>query len=378
MSYNNRIYNSIILFTFLLSSIVSYAQLEVRLGETTTLSVREVSSDTYVWELYDVSQGIDFAKTTGSCPSDKAVFVRGNTGNSVVVKWLATGTYFYKITARNSCTNNLKIGKITVVQGGKPSTPGIIAAYDCDDEIAILRATDYTGSLLWNTGDTSETITVIKQGTYTLIQKLGDQQSDPASITVNNPQIPEAPSVESPYIYIDLAEKVHLKADGCSNGTVLWYSDMELTQKMEETVFTIYEKGIYNYYAVCKNSNGCMSPYTRVTVIAGNYKKLFREMNIPQGFSPNGDGINDAFSIKDLKKYCEENNEEASISIFNRRGVKVYHQERYMLGQKMFEGYSQKSNRVRRIEKLSQGTYFYIIKFKGSKKVKKGFLYINY
>ncbi len=338
-----------------MSSIVSYAQLTAKVGETTTLSVEEVSSDTYVWELYDSSQGIDFAKTAGNCPSEKAIFIGGNTGNSVKVKWLAEGTYFYKVTARNSCTNNIKIGKITIGKGEEPpapTVPKIIVTYNCDDETATLKATNYSGNLLWSTGEISETITVSKQGTYTLIQKVGNKQSSPATITVENIKRPKAPDVSSPFIYVDLGEKITLMAEGCPNGTILWYSDEELTQKIESTTFTVSKKGTYDYYAVCQNEKGCRSPYTKVTVVADRCSELFKNMKIPQGFSPNGDGINEKWSIKDLKDYCERCDKEAKVIIYNRWGNKVYEQDRYMLNKQEFDGYAKGKNIVKKEFKL--------------------------
>jgi gliding motility-associated-like protein len=45
---------------------------------------------------------------------------------------------------------------------------------------------------------------------------------------------------------------------------------------------------------------------------------------IPDGFSPDGDGVNDNFVIPDADKYPEN-----TLSIFNRWGDKVYEEYRY-------------------------------------------------
>ena len=91
------------------------AQTVVYVGDTTPLSVVPVPGDTYQWELY--SDGtVNFATTAGNCPVTSATFIGGNTGPDVQVKWLKTGTYFFKVTAYDPahCTDNLKIGMITV------------------------------------------------------------------------------------------------------------------------------------------------------------------------------------------------------------------------------------------------------------------------
>jgi hypothetical protein len=71
---------------------------------------------TYTWELYNDVAGINLATVPGNCPPDEAYFVGGvNTGDSVEVMCLVSGTYFIKVTAVNSCpTNNLKLGMIVV------------------------------------------------------------------------------------------------------------------------------------------------------------------------------------------------------------------------------------------------------------------------
>jgi len=67
---------------------------------------------------------------------------------------------------------------------------------------------------------------------------------------------------------------------------------------------------------------------------------------IPTAFTPNGDGANDLFVIKDLELY--PNNE---IQIFNRWGNQVYHATSYMQNGRTWDG----SN-------LSAGTYYYILR----------------
>ncbi|MBS9766932.1 MAG: gliding motility-associated C-terminal domain-containing protein [Flavobacteriaceae bacterium] len=373
MLYKTHIRNIIIIFT-LLSGVLSYAQLTAKVGDTTTLSVQEVSSDTYVWELYDSSGGIDFAKTKGNCPTEKAIFVNGNTGNSVDVKWLTKGVYFYKVTVKNSCTNNIKIGKIIVGKADKPKVPKIVVTYNCD-ETATLKAVNYNGSLLWSTGETTETITVSEKGMYSLVQILNKEQSESISVRVEQLEIPNAPIVTSP-INIPLGERLTLTAEGCSNGTIVWYSDEELTQKIEDLSF-VPNLGEHHYYVVCQDEKGCVSPYSELTVMVNPCTSLFKSIEIPQGFSPNGDGINDVWSIKDLKNYCEKCNEEATVKIFNRWGNKVYEKDKYML-KHIFKGFSNQRIIVQKSEKLPVGVYYYIIKFKDEKKVKTGYFYLNY
>jgi gliding motility-associated-like protein len=88
----------------------------VYIGTTSTLEVVQYPGDTYVWDLYNDST-VNFATTPGACPPASASFVGGNTGPKVTVSWNQTGTYFFRVMARNasSCTNNLKVGKVKVL-----------------------------------------------------------------------------------------------------------------------------------------------------------------------------------------------------------------------------------------------------------------------
>lgn len=82
-------------------------------GETSTWVVVNEPGVTYTWELYNDVTGIDFATDPGNCPIAEAFFEGGiNTGDSVIVNCVEPGTYFLKVTATDSCTNNIKVGKI--------------------------------------------------------------------------------------------------------------------------------------------------------------------------------------------------------------------------------------------------------------------------
>jgi hypothetical protein len=85
-------------------------------GQRSILSVVEQEGVTYYWELYNNVDNINLAVVPGNCPPSQAYFIGGiNTGDSVEVMWLVPGIYFFKVTATDSCTNNLKVGKMEVL-----------------------------------------------------------------------------------------------------------------------------------------------------------------------------------------------------------------------------------------------------------------------
>jgi hypothetical protein len=92
------------------------AQNTVYAGQTSTLSVVAVPGETYGWELYDNVASLNLAVVPGNCLPAEAFFVGGiNTGTSVQVTWLIPGTYYWKITATTSCTNNMAFGEMIVL-----------------------------------------------------------------------------------------------------------------------------------------------------------------------------------------------------------------------------------------------------------------------
>jgi gliding motility-associated-like protein len=67
------------------------------------------------------------------------------------------------------------------------------------------------------------------------------------------------------------------------------------------------------YYLTVTSSDGCVSQPDPVNI------SVLKPITIPNVFSPNGDGTNDLWNIKNLSKYTD-----ATVSIFNRYGQKVF------------------------------------------------------
>ncbi len=106
----------VVLLSMLLALAPAKAQTVVYQGDATPLNVVQNVNHTYEWELYS-DFNVNFATTSGNCPVTSAVFVAGNIGSNVMVKWLLPGIYFFKVTARDAakCAMNIKIGMIKVI-----------------------------------------------------------------------------------------------------------------------------------------------------------------------------------------------------------------------------------------------------------------------
>nr|MBS9767168.1 gliding motility-associated C-terminal domain-containing protein [Flavobacteriaceae bacterium] len=125
-------------------------------------------------------------------------------------------------------------------------------------------------------------------------------------------------------------------------------------------------------YTICEKANPSNCDTTTVVV-----KVTKTELSIPEGFSPNGDGINDGWVIKGLMY----NYPNFKIRIYNRWGNLVYdYSNNGKEGKDWYwDGYSNGRWNIGGNHKVPVGTYFYIIDFNdGSTKSKQGWVYVNY
>ncbi|WP_062052657.1 PKD-like domain-containing protein [Aquimarina longa] len=91
--------------------------------------------------------------------------------------------------------------------------------------------------------------------------------------------------------------------------------------------------------------------------------------------TPNGDGDHDAFIIRDIEKFPDND-----LKIFNRWGVLVYEARGYGQNDKFFRGISKGRVTVNQDRQLPVGTYFYILTYRlenGKQKKRSDYLYIN-
>ena len=98
-------------------------------------------------------------------------------------------------------------------------------------------------------------------------------------------------------------------------------------------------------------------------------------LEVYSSLTPNGDGNNDVFIIRNIENYPENN-----VSIYNRWGIVVYDVDGYGQDNKYFKGVSEGRITINSQDELPIGTYFYIIKYKnnnGEQKQRSGYLYIN-
>jgi gliding motility-associated-like protein len=152
--------------------------------------------------------------------------------------------------------------------------------------------------------------------------------------TVGNPIYVQDASVNAVSYYYDLG-----------NGT-------SSTNANSQTVFS--NPGTYTIYQIVTDASGCTDTISKVI----NIDNTFTIGNV---FTPNGDGKNDIFSFN-----CNGCND-YDLEITNRWGQLMYHGNK---GSEFWDGTTGSG------EKVSEGTYFYILKIQygSEEKLLKGFI----
>jgi gliding motility-associated-like protein/uncharacterized repeat protein (TIGR01451 family) len=110
----------------------------------------------------------------------------------------------------------------------------------------------------------------------------------------------------------------------------------------------VNSSGSYNNNASISGSDGDPDLRNNLSMVTIYPADFF----IPQGFSPNGDGINDLFVIRGIDIYPEN-----SFKVFNRWGVKVFEEAGY---KNTWDGSASRGLNVGG-NKLPSGTYFYLL-----------------
>ena len=93
-------------------------------------------------------------------------------------------------------------------------------------------------------------------------------------------------------------------------------------------------------------------------------------IQVHQGVSPNGDGINDFLQIDNISQYPDN-----KLMIMNRNGQLVFETKGYDNSSKVFDGHSNKNDQMQ-----LPGTYFYQLDYtvSGIIKHKTGFIVLKY
>lgn len=196
-----------------------------------------------------------------------------------------------------------------------------------------------------------ENVSLINQGEYFLEISINDECAFTSSLTVNiNPAPEDFPDVE-----IDICNYLNIGDLLYDYPNTAIYDSPNSSEPLNPS--TTLLPGVY--YVSQFNEFNCKSP----SLISVNMNCL---PIIPNAFSPNNDGFNDYFNIKNLYNIHKNHN----LKIFNRYGTLIYEGHH----SKKWYGHSESTGEI-----VPVGTYFYSLELNNSTNdIFTGWVYVNY
>jgi gliding motility-associated-like protein len=202
------------------------------------------------------------------------------------------------------------------------------------------------------------------QYTVTVIASIGScTNSASNTLTVN--ALPSVSLLNPTITTCEDTEAQFDVANANSNNTYQWYySGQNISSGISLSIKSVNESNAGTYTVTVTDLNGCIASAIGLLIIDEC------DTFIPEIFTPNGDGKNDWFEIKNIKKYPKNN-----LKIFNRWGNLVYQKDGY---NNEFEGFANEGNAVGK-GKLPAGTYYVVLDYgDGKTKVYNGILQLQY
>lgn len=236
---------------------------------------------------------------------------------------MGLNAFYVKVSTPDGC---FKIVRLSITLNPKPELNLPEKIDFCKGKSIVLDAGAGYTSYIWNTGATTQTIIVSTPGNYsvTVTNNFGCQDTDITLVSYTN--LPEIVSVN----ITNNTATIILSATGNFE-----YS-LDNSAWQDSNVFTNLNMGEYVVYV--RTKEGC---------IIG--QKPFSIFNIPNAFTPNGDGFNDKWKIAGLENYSG-----TEVSVYDRKGLPVF-RETITKKPLIWDG---KLNG----NQIPTGTYWYVIK----------------
>jgi len=206
----------------------------------------------------------------------------------------------------------------------------------CAGASVTLSVNDIYESYIWSNGDTDATTVVDEAGTYTIIVMENNCSATKTFIVIN----PDAPIITS----VDIEDMtpdqntvlIHF------TGTGNYEFSLDGVNFQDSPYFSEVAAG--EYVIVMRDKFGCGSTTKKITVF-----------NFPRYFTPNGDGINDFWTVSTLKDQPT-----ATVSIFDRFGKLICH----------FNGDSRGWDGKMNTRDLPSSDYWFVITLENDKVIK--------
>ncbi|HWD87787.1 MAG TPA: gliding motility-associated C-terminal domain-containing protein [Mucilaginibacter sp.] len=263
------------------------------------------------------------------------------------------GNYTVVVTANQVNTDSSVCSETSAVQAIQfaplptVSIQQIVTTTLCDGQTVDLKVNYDSGTITWNTGQTGGLITVDQSGTYTATVTNAAGCTRKADINVRflpNPVL----NVPNAKVCVPSHKTATITAPaGLASYTWNGIPGSNTFSVDHAQTVTL----------VVTNSSGCQA--TQEIQVTDDCP----DINIPNAFTPNGDGVNDTWNIAGLSLDAT-----ALVQIFDRYGQQVYESK----------GYSKPWDGRSKGKQLPSGTYYYLIKAKNNTLTYSGYVAVLY
>ncbi|KFF12361.1 hypothetical protein IW15_12460 [Chryseobacterium soli] len=320
--------------TYYVSQTVNGCESE-KLSISVTLSINNVPANNYAETLCNSSTGNTMAVNLHSYegniinnPTSYIFSYSDITGNAIpnpsnYVLPIGTTVIHVKVATTDGC---FTVVRLTLTINPKPSIDLPEKMDFCAGKTLTLDAGPGFKTYVWNTGATTQTITVSTPGTYTVkvTNNFGCENTDSVQVT-----------------YSVLAQIVSVNVTNNSATVILSTSgnyeySLDNFIWQDSNVFNNLNLGQYTVYV--RTKSGC---------IIG--QKEFTIFSIPNTITPNGDGLNDTWRIAGLENYPG-----TEVYLYDRKGFMILKQT---INKKPFEWDGKYNSGP-----VSTGNYWYTIK----------------
>lgn len=217
----------------------------------------------------------------------------------------------------------------------------------CDGGFVLLDAGPGYANYDWSTGDTSRFQRVTARGTFSV----SVTNSAGCTGTSNSVNVFFIPLPTQPQVIFVGGELISTFAPVWQ-----WYVDNIPIPGANGQVHVPTENG--TYFVEIDEGTGCPVTSDPINVVLE-----ISDLDIPEGFSPNGDGKNDFFRINNIQ-FSPDN----QLTILNRWGSQVFQMQGY---DNTWNGHDQQG------KELSDGTYFYVLELNNGQNPITGYIILN-
>lgn len=212
---------------------------------------------------------------------------------------------------------------------------------------------------------------VLQSGNYWVRVTASDCTSEPTmiTVTVNDTPAPVLSTDGQNFCGLNTPTVADLSNNTNVPATIVWY-DAPNNGNLLPSTTALTEQGRYYGFDFSDTSDCFSYDYLEVTVTLTDCDDVPNDFFIPDGFSPNGDGVNDTYVIPNIE-FLYPN---YTIEIFNRYGNGMY---KGFNGKPGWDGLNYEREGIGS-GMAPNGVYFYILNFnKDNRPPKQGRLYLN-